>query len=268
MKKILIMTTAVALSATLLTGCGNDNPEEVAKNFAYLISEGKIEKAKNLSHDMDYTFEKIKNNCNYTEAQKLKNETNQFLTSLQELDKAKDADKEKIAAIINDFDEEIKELKKEDKAQSKAFREKYGSLRKVPKEEVDAYVKVHKMKMFNLCKATMVAQLNVIDKKYNEKVVDVFAQSKANKELKIKSYSPFEDAIEEVLARNPVAVTKECVSDSTEYGYIEDINYIETKELSPDKSNVRLELIDKNDKSRKVTIQVEKVQGDWKVSSI
>lgn len=271
MKRITLITSAIALSATLLTGCGNESPEEVAKNFAYLITDAKIEKAKSLTYGMEYTFERIQDGCNYSEAQRLKKEASAFMPNLQKSLAGIKKDKElqeKIIAITKDEDEKLNKLAKEGTAQYKEAVKKYGSFRKVPKEEQESILKDLRKQMFDLVKSAMAEVLDIADAEYNEDALNVVALMKVHKKLKVRSYSAADVAIEQLLKENPVKITKECINDNTKFGFIENINFIETKEISPDKSDVRLELVGKNDTSTKVTIQVEKIQDNWKISNI
>lgn len=71
-----------------------------------------------------------------------------------------------------------------------------------------------------------------------------------------------------IVSQRAGRTTPECVAKYTEFGNIDDINVIETRGKSPDKVSARLELINEEGKSNKVTINVEKIKGEWKVSEL
>ncbi len=63
-------------------------------------------------------------------------------------------------------------------------------------------------------------------------------------------------------------INQKCVAKYTDFGFVTSINVIETIKNSPDTAKVRLELIDKNSKSKKVSVNIEKIKDEWKVSKL
>lgn len=54
----------------------------------------------------------------------------------------------------------------------------------------------------------------------------------------------------------------------TDYDYIDCVNILEVNNYLPDVADVRLELIDKGSKSTKISVDVEKIKSEWKISRL
>lgn len=62
-------------------------------------------------------------------------------------------------------------------------------------------------------------------------------------------------------------IDETCLSKFISFANVDDINIIESKNHSADEVTVRLEIINEDKKSEKVSIELEKIQDEWKVTN-
>lgn len=263
MKKTQLIATSIALSATLLTGCGNDvsKAEEVATNFAYLMTDAKIEEAKEISNNLSHDFEKIQHACAYSEVKRLKKATRRFASKMKMALKKNQDNK--------DYKEKIIAITKETEAKIAVFKKgKHITPNSIPKNYQSKMNSQQQEKMFEIIRNGITQIFEVANMDYDKNGLEVMVQMKLNHELNNKSNHPLDEAVNQILAKNPAKITKECIDASSKFGNIKDIKHIMTEVLSPDKVKVRLELVANESIYQKATIQVEKIQNQWKVSHI
>lgn len=260
MKKILSGTIILAL-ALGLTGCGN-NTDEVAKDFVLALSSADMEDAKELaSEKVIERIDSIQKDCNTMESRELAKQTRAW------------SDKVKVALNDKDHKEEYRKKIKELEAEYLKEREEVG-------KEVKEIIK-SKTSSSSQMTAELRAEIeNITYQKLYPAILEMTEDRMALSGVKAENQdelekvfawamlkeTSFEQAAQELLEKNPVKFTPECVDKASDFGFIDDINVLEVKELSADEELVRLELVKKKGKSNKVDMHVEKIKGDWLVS--
>lgn len=269
MKKSLIVTFLITLASLFLAGCNSNSPEGVAKSFVESFSKGDIEDAKKVSSEnVQQNLDSIAEDCLVEDV----------INTLDKLDKVAKKD---ISESLDSGDnkkilKEVKELKKE------LNKKDFQSLSAEKKREV------LESKISELSKKYIVPKIdNILDKAdVKSQHPDAVKLALSNlivemsffPELK-RSSSMFgfptrlsrEDMLKNITHFGKLAdyenVSPKCILKTSNYIVANDINVIENEKSSPDKARVRLEIINKDGKSKKVTIRVEKIKGDWKVMS-
>ena len=264
----------------LLSGCGleslkNDTPKDVAIAWVQKISSGDIAAAKELSTDQakqrfsSWLIEPFLKENTQKVYRVLGDDT---LNSLYKTVKSMDVSNPKnVRKYIDEFllskhitKNEAKNMSREesDKTASESF---FWIAEKYVKPLVD--------------KALAKSKVEV---EHFEDIKKIVSGSLLLKAIKDKSdpssaiINFFDNVTDEVIKMYSELIEYKnlppaFVDRISSFGSVKDINYIETKQESPDKAKVRLELIygdsvkHKNGDSDKRTIDTEKVKGKWKV---
>lgn len=236
MKKVTI--GAIALTAgLLLTGCGDDR-ENVAKDYVMALSDADIKEAKSLSDGK--TLDRLdfyEEQCSEKEIDStIKSyyrsyKSEEFRSAEKGLSKDK---KSEIDKIVKEAEEKIEAIKKA----------------KYKEEEEEA-------KLYELIKEANEVLFDKLGIKVAPYMMDIMAWDRAGKTTR--------DSIKKVRETYSEEITRICYASQAFGNIVETINTLEMKEISPDKAEVRLELIDQDEASHKITINVEKIKGDWKV---
>jgi len=266
MKVRLVMGTVIMSTSMMLSGCGSDKPEDVAETFANALSSADIEEAKEVStEDTQKKIDRLVRACNGTYYNELVDEVVKAYTAMNS-DKSS-----KLKNIMNKPD-----MTKNMEEMGKKFTEKYGDSTKLPREKQIEIAKKMMEEFSNKYIKPMIS--DVVDTlkiklAHPDEVKDVMAKFIMNEGMgKRNRYTSERDAIFKIIKdgnfENPDNVTPKCVAKYTEYDFIDSINVIEVETESADRASVRLELIDKNDKSTKVSVPVEKIKDEWKVSEL
>ena len=283
-KTRLLIRATVLLSGILLTGCGADTPEDVAKTFANALSKANLKEANSISSEIvQKKIIKLKVICQKSMIKDLEDEALVVLNSIR---KKSESDK-KYELILIEATTKIRKVRESFSPKLSQLQKKYAILAKKYSVEADPY------NPFPVPKIP-----KEILKKHNETKVGILRE-KAKKVLPIINdfFEAFDiktedsNRVKKVIAdftsrashfygeriflsgavKNVVrdeSINQKCVAKYTDFGFIERINIIETIKDSPDKASVRLELITKDGKSKKVSVNVEKIKDEWKVSSL
>ena len=277
--KLVIGTIAVATSM-LLSGCGSDTPEGVAEEFASSLSEVNIEKVNSLSSmAVQGKITNLKKICKSLEVQKLGKEALSIANMIGEKTKDEKYDSD-IKSFIETRKVEYEAAKKEMKQE---LQKKYGGKR--PSKDVaekdmeriaQAIIVIYaefinkEMQLFDI-ESEQAKQIQDVLAMYMLQMGDA-AKIKRGKSFRIHPENTHANIIrnsaKELLSDNAEKVTKQCIQEVTDFGNIDNINFIEVKHNSADEVTVRLELIRENGESEKVFIDVEKIKDEWKVSDL
>ena len=263
-KNSLVVAFSITLGSLFLTGCNSNSPEGVAKSFVESFSKGDIEDAKKVS------AEKVQKNLNYVADDCLTQEVSDALDKISQKDFTKKLSKDENKKIS----EAVKELKKE------LNKKDFQSLSPEKKREF------LENKISEISKKYLVPKINDTIEQENLKLQDQDAVALALSNLVIemeffpelrRSSSMFgfptrlsgEEMLNNIIHFGKLAdygnVSPKCISKKYDYIVANDMNVIENEKSAPDKARVRLEIINKDGKSQKVTIRIEKIKGDWKV---
>jgi outer membrane murein-binding lipoprotein Lpp len=276
MKLKLIVGATVLASSILLSGCGSDTPEDVATSFAEALSEADMKEVEKVSsEDVQNKIGKLTSICNQSVVQGLIKESSTVMQTIENMG-TDEKKKVKIDALMENFNKNIlatmEEMKKESKTKQKELVSKYGSINKIPDVEKEKIMMAMKDKMVSITLPLIeeIFDINDIKTKNPKKVKSILAEFffKGGEKLTYRTQNILRNIVTTYVESNPEKMTVECVAKYTDFGFIDNINIIETITKSPDRVDVRLELIDKDDKSKKVSVYVEKIKNEWKVSEL
>jgi len=270
MKNTLLMTITTTLML-LLSGCGNNTPEEVAKTFAGKLSGAEMGDMKDIvTENVSKKILRLKKICGKNDEKKLYDESVKVLDELERKSKDKKYDS-KLKEILS-------QLKKNtDKFQKKTEKDilaEYGSPKNIPVAKREELMADTLDKLAGIVEPAIDEIFDALDIKTKhpediKKIVTVL-MTKGSGQMRPTRRNMYvlQKAAQDVVSGKEGIVTPECVARYTEFGYIDEINIIESKQNSPDRADVRLELISEDGKSKKVSVDVEKIKDEWKVASL
>lgn len=268
---IITMVTAATASMFLLSGCGSDTPEEVAKEYVSSLSSADIDDVKELvTDDVQKTLGRLKVICSQSDVNALYKETVTVLGDLEQKSKDSQYDK-KLKEIHAALETKMEQLQKDIE---KETLKKYGSPKDIPQEQREKLMNEALAQFMTLIEPAVEEILDTleINTEHPSEVQKTVTQLmlKGNGDMKLTRSNSYllEEIVQDVVSQREGGITPVCVAKYTEFGNIDDINVIETQENSPDQVGVRLELINEEGKSNKVTIDVEKIKDEWKVSEL
>jgi len=269
MKKIAYATVVLALGMGL-AGCGSNTPEEVAKIFASSLSNTDIEEVNSVaSEDVQQKLKSLGSICNKPAVTKLADETIVVLNTIEK----KSIDKKYSEQLKKVLDQNKQDMKKLTKEIEEDYISRFGSLKNLPKESKDEEMNKAMEKFVEITNPMIEEWFKILDIKTEnpDEVKKIIAEFmiKGGKGTRVNygNLDVLKNIVSEHLSKREAAITPECVAKYTEFGFIDEINIIETKEHSPDSADVRLELISEDGKSKKVSIDVEKIKDEWRVAS-
>lgn len=270
MRKIILGTIVLALGLGL-TGCGNNSPEEVAETFASSLSSADMKEAKSVaSEDVQKKLKRLSSICSQPVVKKLTDETIVVLNDMEKKSKNKKYDAQ-IKDMLSQFEKDTVTIQEEIKQD---IISKYGSPKNIPEELREKLMNEAFEKIADVTYPLVEKEFEIFDIKTEhpeemKKIIAVFMH-KGGRGTRVTrgNVHVLKDIVENIVAENPDKITPQCVSKYTEFGLIDEINVIETKQNSPDSANVRLELIRDDGKSKKVSINIEKIKDEWKVSNL
>lgn len=264
----LVIGATALLSGILLTGCGADTPEDVAKTFANALSSADIDEAKVVStENTQKKIDRLAGVCNESYYSELTNE----VAKAYNIVNSKESSGLDIGKKMNDPD-----IKKEMEEMKKSLTEQYGDVKKLPKEK-QKELAVEMMEKFTAkyIKPMIgdIVDTLKIELDHPDEVKDILTKFIMTESMGRRNrFTSKRDVILQIVRdgnfENIKNVTPECVAKYTQYDFIDSINFIEVKNESADEAVVRLELIDNKDKSSKVSVNVEKIKDEWKVSQL
>jgi len=268
MKKIVSGSIVLALGLGL-SGCGSDTPEEVAEIFASSLSIADINEVESVSsQDVKKSIKRLSVYCNEPEAKKLADETIKVLNTIEKESK-NEKYQEELKKVLDQNEQDMKKLTKEIEED---YISRFGSLKNLPKESKDEEMNKAMEKFVEITNPMIEEWFKILDIKTEnpDEVKKIIAEFmiKGGKGTRVNygNLDVLKNIVSQHLSKREAAITPECVAKYTEFGFIDEINIIETKEKSPDNTDVRLELISEDGNSKKVSIDVEKIKGEWKVS--
>jgi len=267
MTKLGILAVIVGLG---LSGCGGDKPEDVAEAFVSSLSKADMKSAKDVStEETGKEIDRLVDFCNKALANKIILEADMILKTIQ--DPPSDLKKLKeLENIMKGFSGlERLEFRK---SIEKKFKEKYGDIRSIPEKDREKVMLETMGEMIEYAKPFISKQINILGIKtnYPEESAKVAAAvlMKGDLDVKCDFLEVTYMLISSMNKGKTDAVTPECVTDYTFYDNVDSIDILEVNQNSPDEAHVRLELIDKDGKSSKHDVYLEKIKGEWRVTRL
>jgi len=206
--------------------------------------------------------------CAKPVAKKLFDESVSILDTISTKSNEKEYQK-KLDEIFTKFKKDFDSTKKTVKDE---VIKKYGSLKNIPASEKKSLQEDAKVEVMLLAQPMIDDIFEVLDLKSSnssevKKVLSKYAMDQNRLKYTYRNNSRLLVlVVEEVLKENLPDITLQCIAEHTDFHNIDDINVIELRQKSPDKAKVRLEIIYENTKSKKVSIKVEKIKDQWKVT--
>jgi len=262
-----IQYVSILFMSIFLLGCGEDKPEDVATSLVKSLSKAQLSEAKKLVSDVTLKeIVKLSNLCNKIYYEEL-------IESVLKI--SRKMNNERLGNTKFNFktfmdETKIDELRKE-------LEEKYGNpedRKKLPLEKQKKFLDEMTDKFSNRFIKPMVEKfIDVfnVDVKHLGEVKEIFSkyfsiEITQGKNMFISKHDRVLNIIEKGNYQKSENINPECIAKYTDYGFVESVNMLEVTNSSPDEAIVRLELIDKNEKSKKVSVTIEKIKGEWKVS--
>jgi hypothetical protein len=278
-----IFLLAALATATFITGCGNNTPGETAVSFVENISEKKIDEARELATENG-------------------NKIIDSLIYLCRIDKSKPLIKESLALILDEFgrggshlpEEKRKELNRISAETEKILQKEMESMKnqlmeemkkyisekggkqnadfdKLEKEFRKKYLSKFRERLLGIVNENLISKMVKIydlDDKYSKEAQEVAALyyiDTGGFELSSSSKKVTTNNALYVLSKSKTEVTDECLKNHTDFYNVDKTNIIEEEKISADKTDVRLEIIYADDKSKKESISLEKIKEKWLV---
>ena len=270
MKKTLLGTATLTLSL-LLAGCGSNSPEEVAETFANSLSIADINEAKNVaSEKVQKKLKRLNIICSQSEIKKITDAAIVVLNEMENKSKDKKYDVQ-LKDMLSQFEKDMAEMQKD---VEKEIISKYGSPKNIPEELREKLMNKAFDRLTGITKPMVEKQFEIFDIKTEnpdkiKNIVAVFMYKGGNgTKVNRGNLHVLKGIVSDAVSKNPKKITPQCIAKYTKFGLINEINTIEMKQDSPDSADVRLELITKDGKSKKVSIDVEKIKDEWKVSEL
>lgn len=218
----------VALLIVLgISGCSGDSPSDVAVEFVQSISDLDSKEAKSLA------------------SKKVQNQ----IQALKKLCIRPEAQK-----ILKLTEKEMPSFIENNKDKIQAIKDKIVSENQNISQDESIKMLVDKVK-------DLIDDSNIKSDEV-KKAVKLFMDKSLNHERVNEN-----QLITNMLISDGHGLTKECIAKNSYYSNLDKINIIETSDDSADKSTVRLELIYDDENSRKVSLGLEKIQDEWKVTN-
>jgi len=252
----------------LLSSCGAQSPQDVAKSFVEALADADMDEVKELSSEkVDRHIKKLQIQCAKSAITVLAKAS---IEKVEEINKKIYLD-EKVLKALGVLQEEYNSKNKEllDSFNKKMRRDQYNisfSEKEKRLEEFRAIV----ASLANEIGAKMIEKVDVaIKDKQVKQVVTRFAVKLGTKgKLKYKDRELISLVAQEVIHNNPPKVTGKCIERHTPLANFDDVTILDTKQHSNDMVTVRLELISKDGKSEKRSLDVEKIQDQWRVNDV
>ncbi len=258
------LLNAMLLSAMfMLGGCGSDGYEDVTKDYIEAWNEGSIERIVKLV-DKE-TKEAIQNQMNECIVSKSDPVLNKKLKEyLKEVDRVWRDNNPIIASkSIKKTSEKFNEqLKKITQDSTTSDYDKMLQVGLLVLDQVESYKEVksdtspvaYKMLAFMLSNRMRMQSGDIFG------AADRYSRNEYFKSL----------ILEEMKKNNDEIISKteeDCKQEIFHPDTLDKVNIIETKELSADRKDIKVELIYKDKRSRKKHINVEKIAGKWLVTT-
>ena len=272
--KIVMIGTMILAFGLAVTGCGSNTPSDTAEEFVMSVSEANLEKANGMAADkVQKMLSELTQRCR---SDKVNVIMQKVIPVLNRMDGVLQSRKYNIH-IHNMQTDALTAYRTMDRELNKVYKEKYGSFDKLKKEQIEAMIEegVQKTVSIALPLVDKLVEAGKIESGHMDmgllkKIASAFMATHQYRSLQVgyRDKAVLSKIVEILAVGNKKGVSLECVKQHTDFGNIEDINLIEVKKVAPDKSDIRLELIDKSGKAKKVTIHTELIQKVWKVSDM
>lgn len=273
MKTVTIGTMILAFGLAV-TGCGSNTPSDTAEKFVMSVSEANLEEANGMATDkVQQTLSELTQRCRRDEVTVIMQEV---IPVLNRMDGVLQSQKYNIH-IHNMQTDALTAYRTVDRALNKVYKEKYGSFDRLKEEQIQAVLEesVKKTVSIALPLVDKLVEAGKIESEHMDmgllkKIASAFMATHQYRSLRVgyRDKAVLSKIIEILAIGNKEGTSLSCVNQHTDFGNVEDINLIEVKKMAPDKSDIRLELINKNGKAKKVTIHTELIQKVWKVSEM
>ena len=269
MKTVTIGTILLAFGL-VMTGCGSNTPQETAEKFVISVSKANLEKTNGIAtEEVQEMLLNLSPLCNDDKVKVLIKESMTVLSLMDQKVRSGEFN-EQLKSEARGLSRRIEEA---EKTLKKMIEDKYGSSENIPKSKREEVTKAGQRMM---AKSIM----PLIDKEFElfgiqtkhpddiKMIAALFMTINKNGGTRVTygNRQMLENIVLQEVKEKKEKLTEKCINTYTEFGFVEDVNVLEAKVLSPDKSKVRLELIKKSGKSKKVSVDVEKIRDTWRVS--
>ena len=284
MKKIIGLLGVFAL---LLSGCGKESQEDVAKEFVKVVSKSEFDKAVTfLSTSGKKRFEKDMHRCERVAKEDIYELSYNFGVIMGAGSDYKSSKEEQAYydALEKETEEIYSKVHSTPKEKVKEIREKlykklitkYGSKEKIPYKE-------HKNVELSLFEKLIEPYQPRIDKMYEQiltfnhipderiqypdlvkKLMGILGITFQGR--KFAKHSPMANEMINHVLKDVKLADKTCMQERTGMLNVTDIKVIEVEEKGKDKAFVRLELTDGKKEPVKVAVQLETFKDVWKVT--
>jgi hypothetical protein len=261
------VTLLIVLS---VSGCSGDKPSDVAVEFVEKMSNLNISEAKQLSAS-DRNIKSLEKACVKAKAKELAQEAYEIFKSDTLFKgiggsiafKAFQAIGVEVPYSVEDF-EKMSQNEREI-ARKEMFKGMSESEIKLKMDEVR--VKMEDKAFIKDAIKESLDSLEIAGNNSNE-IKELFIEMFLSDTLNRRSFSRNGVKLAtEILLQQEDTIDETCLSKYTSFANVDDINIIESKNHSADEVTVRLEIINEDKKSEKVSIELEKIQDEWKITN-
>ena len=258
-----ILGIAIISLGFVVTGCGSNGPEDIVKDYIEAWDSGAIEKiVKFVDKETKDVIEHRMNDCVTSSSDSILNK--ELKKYLKEVDTVWRTNNPFVAvnSVKKPSEKFNNELNKIAKNKSLDNNEKILQVGLLVLDQVDSYSKVksemspvaYKMLAFMLSNKMRMQSGDLFG------AVDKYSRNEYFKALILEEMKKNDN---EMISKAEDACADRMFHPNT----LDEVNIIETKELSADQKDVKVELLYKDKSSKKKHIRVEKIAGEWRATT-
>lgn len=239
-----LLGITILFTSIILTGCGSDNPEDVAIKIVEAKASGDIEALNKIGLDEKSNIRNLIKRCK-------KEEINKFAEKIksQEIKWKKKAESDEYKETIKPFKNELKIKMQEFDARARVLQRQY---------DIFALEKLKSQAQLEIIQFTK-KMIKAVDSSISDDIVDGISM--------VASGKNYHNASVAVLTnKNYDEVDAECSQKFYGLKPIDDITVIEVTGEKKDEKRIRLEIIFKDGTSEKQSYDAELIQGKWKIN--
>jgi len=249
------LSFATILVAVMMQGCGGNKPSDLVENYIEAWNSGDVKKV--IAYTNNELAESIQENIDVCVAKSMSDDVDKMYNAYKkETDKAwKEYNPILNNAVMRDkkkeFIQKIKVINEDSSLSSNQKMEKGGELFLSYHDSADKLKKTLSPNGYRFFVWFSFSKFLALEGVYREVQTDLLKQI----------------VLEEIKGQNTdkvEKVQKDCQTEFFKVGEIKEFNIIEVKEISPDKQEVRVELM-REKESDKQTIDVELINKEWRV---
>jgi len=262
MKRIIIGT---ALSVSLmLIGCGSDSPENIVKDYVKVWDDGSVEKVvKYVDKETKDEIEETVKDCMRSDGEHvLKQELKKYQDEVDNMWRKHNPFMvfKNTKKTSTNFQNEMKKIVEDTSLNNNDKTLKIGML---ILDQTDIYRKVksemspvaYKMIAFTFANKMRAESGDIFG------AVDNYSKNEYFKSLILEDMKQNDNV-------SILKIEKSCIDKIFHPDTLDEVNIIETINISADRKDVKVELLYKNKSSKKKHIELEKIAGKWRVTTM